>query len=216
MACLEPAEVECLQRRRAGGATLNDVLLGGLAVAVRRWDADRGTSPGPVYLSMPVNMRPAAWRFDVLGNFAAYISVGLGSSTRQTLAGAVDLAARTTSWIKREGVAGYMVDLFTAPAALPTGLKRHIPRLIPLTRNYSVDTAVLSNLGRLRGLAAFAEAGAVRELWFSPPGRLPLGAALGVAGLDGRLFLTLRHRKTQFDARAASEFLHTFREVLAD
>jgi hypothetical protein len=43
---------------------------------------------------------------------------------------------------------------------------------------------------------------------------MPLGASLGVATLDGRLFLTLRYCHALFDAAAASAFLTTFREVL--
>jgi NRPS condensation-like uncharacterized protein len=86
--------------------------------------------------------------------------------------------------------------------------------LIPLTRDVVVDTAVLSNLGRLDEVPHLGDAGAVRELWFSPPGRMPLGASLGAATLDGRLFLTLRHRHAQFDTAAAEEFLALFRQVL--
>jgi hypothetical protein len=44
---------------------------------------------------------------------------------------------------------------------------------------------------------------------------MPLGASLGVATLDGRLFLTLRYRHALFDATAAIDFLATFRRVLA-
>jgi hypothetical protein len=54
----------------------------------------------------------------------------------------------------------------------------------------------------------------VREFWFSPPGRMPLGASLGAATLDDRLFVTLRYRHAQFDAEAAEEFLATFKDTL--
>jgi hypothetical protein len=77
-----------------------------------------------------------------------------------------------------------------------------------------VDTAVLSNLGRLPPAPPFGDAGAVRAVWFSPPGRMPLGASLGAATLDDRLFLTLRYRHPLFDAAAASDFLETFRSAL--
>jgi hypothetical protein len=43
-----------------------------------------------------------------------------------------------------------------------------------------VDTTVLSNLGRHEPVPALdADAGRVRRVWFSPPGRMPLGASLG-------------------------------------
>ena len=58
------------------------------------------------------------------------------------------------------------------------------------------------------------DAGAVREVWFSPPGRMPLGASLGAVTLEGRLFVTLRYRHALFDEAAAAEFLGIFRDVL--
>jgi NRPS condensation-like uncharacterized protein len=192
-----------------------DVLLAGLAVTVHRWNEQHGASSRPVYLMMPVNLRPAEWRFDVLGNFAAYVSVHVGSDEQKTLAAAIQATAAHTRRIKNDGIARYVVDFLTLPSALPTGLKRHMPKLIPLTGNAVVDTAVLSNLGRLPPEPRFGDAGAIQEVWFSPPGRMPLGASLGVATLDGRLFLTLRYRHALFDATAAIDFLATFRRVLA-
>lgn len=211
----EPDEVEELLALRTGKATVNDVLLAGLAVAVHRWNEQHGASSGAVYLMMPINLRPPEWRFEVLGNFAAYLSVHLGSDDQKTLAAAIEATAARTRRIKNNGVAEFIVDFFALPSALPTGLKQHMQKLIPLTRNFVVDTAVLSNLGRLPPEPRFGDAGAVQEVWFSPPGRMPLGASLGVATLDGRLFLTLRYCHALFDAAAASAFLTTFREVLA-
>jgi hypothetical protein len=78
-----------------------------------------------------------------------------------------------------------------------------------------VDTAVLSNLGRLPAAPDLGDAGAIQEVWFSPPGRMPLGASLGAATLSGRLFLTLRYCHALFDADAAGAFMAMFRGVLA-
>ncbi len=211
----QPEEVEQLLALRTGGATVNDVLLAGLAVAVHRWNEQHGASSGPVYLMMPVNLRPPEWRFDVLGNFAAYVSVHLASDDQKTLAAAIQATAANTRRIKDNGIAKYVIDFLSLPSALPTGLKRRMQMLIPLTGNAVVDTAVLSNLGRLPPAPHLGDAGAVQEVWFSPPGRMPLGASLGVATLDGRLFLTLRYRHALFDANAAADFLATFRRVLA-
>jgi hypothetical protein len=77
------------------------------------------------------------------------------------------------------------------------------------------DTAILSNLGNLASPLDFGEgAGAATELWFSPPGQMPLGGGIGVASINGELFLTLRYFKAQFDAAGAAAFAHTWREVL--
>src|SRR4051794_3900031 len=123
-------------------------------------------------------------------------------------------AAEGTPRVKDGAVAGLIVDLFGAPALLPAALRGRMQDLIPLTGDVVVDTAVLSNLGRIEGVPDLGDAGHVREVWFSPPGRMPLGASLGAATLDGRLFVTLRYRHALLDAAAAAEFLTQFRGVL--
>jgi NRPS condensation-like uncharacterized protein len=210
----EPSELEQLMDLRADGATLNDVLLGGLAVAVRRFNEQHEQSTGAVYLMMPINLRPAAWRLEVVGNFASYVSVRVGGDDHGSVEAAIRAAAASTRRIKDASLAGLIVDLFEAPSLLPAAVKQRMPDLIPLTRDVVVDTAVLSNLGRVRDVPDFGGAGAVRELWFSPPGRMPLGASVGAATLGGRLFLTLRYRRAQFDREAADRFLETLRKVL--
>ena len=78
-----------------------------------------------------------------------------------------------------------------------------------------VDTAVLSNLGRLEGVPYLGdEAGAVRAVWFSPPGRMPLGASFGVATLGEEMFVTLRYRRALFSDEAASEFGVLYKDTL--
>jgi len=136
--------------------------------------------------------------------------VRFGSGDQKTVQAAIKAASASTRRIKDDGVSGLVVDLFTLPSALPTGIKQRLQALIPMTGNVIVDTAALSNLGRSPG-PAFGSAGAVREVWFSPPARMPAGASLGAATLDERLFLTLRYRHALFDAGAASDFLATLR-----
>jgi NRPS condensation-like uncharacterized protein len=210
----EPAEVQQLSALRTDTSTVNDVLLGGLAFAVSRWNHQHGASSGAIYLMMPINLRPPEWRLDVVGNFASYVSVRVGSSDHARLEDAIQAAADSTRRIKDGAIAGLIVDLFGAPTILPTAVKRRMQDLIPLTGNLVVDTAVLSNLGRIESVPHLADAGAVRELWFSPPGRMPLGASLGVVTLRDRMFITLRYRHALFDAVAATDFLAGFKDAL--
>jgi NRPS condensation-like uncharacterized protein len=210
----EPDEVERIVGRRSSGATVNDVLLGGLALAIRRWNEGHQELTGTVYLMMPINLRPPEWQYEVVGNFASYVSVRLGSRDHRTLDGAIRAAAHSTRRIKEGGIAGLIVDLFGAPTLLPTGLKQRMQDLIPLTGNLVVDSAVLSNLGRVDTVPHLGDAGAVREVWFSPPGRMPLGASLGVVTLGGQLFMTLRFRHSLFHAEAAEGFLATLKRTL--
>src|SRR5271156_200729 len=211
---LEPAELARIGELRGGEATVNEVLLAALAVAVRRWDSRHGARTGWVYVMMPINLRPPEWRFEVLGNFASYVSVRFSSDDLKSLQTAIGAAAASTRRIKDDGIAGLVVDLFALPSALPTVIKQRMQRLIPLTGNVIVDTAALSNLGRIPPAPGFGDAGAVQGVWFSPPARMPLGASIGAATLDGRLFLTLRYRHAMFDAQAARAFLQTLTGAL--
>ncbi len=117
--------------------------------------------------------------------------------------------------MKERGVAGLIVDLLELPSALPTAIKRQLQWLIPLTGDVVLDTAMLSNLGRLPALPDLGDrGGAVREAWFSPPGRMPLGASFGVATLGDEIFVTLRHRHALLDAEAAERLAGAYRRVL--
>jgi hypothetical protein len=148
---------------------------------------------------MPVNLRPREWRDDVVGNFASYVSVAGGSLTA---------IARQTAAVKRDNLAGAVVDLVSA-APLTLGAKRRLPDLIALTGNTAVDTATLSNLGVLESLGDDVEAVA-----FSPPGRMPLGTAIGVVTHRGRLYATLRYRRAQFGPDAAKAFARALEDSL--
>jgi hypothetical protein len=51
------------------------------------------------------------------------------------------------------------------------------------------DAAILSNISNLAMSLDFGEgAGIAAELWFSPPGQMPLGGGIGVASMNGELF----------------------------
>jgi NRPS condensation-like uncharacterized protein len=211
----DAAETEAVIGRRRDGATANDVLLAGLAVAIRRWNEEHDRGSARIALMMPVNLRPKEWRFDVVGNYASYVTVHVPEDAQESLDGALDATARSTRRIKEDGVAGLIVDLLEFPSVLPTGVKRRLQELIPLTGNLVVDTAVLSNLGRLEDVPRLGhEAGAVQAIWFSPPGRMPLGTSFGVATMNGELFVTLRYRHALFDAAAARAFAELYRGIL--
>lgn len=206
---LTPEETTALDAARTDGATVNDVLLAALAVTARRWNASHGRRVSPITLTMPINLRPDAWSDDVVGNFASYTSVVVGASARE-LDRATGTVARQTRAIKRDRLGGVVVDLLDGPSMLTIAAKRRLAELIPLTGDVVVDTASLSNLGALEPLP-----GDVRAVWFSPPCRMPLGAAVGAVTHRGRLQLTLRYRHAQFDHPAARQFLALLRGVLA-
>jgi NRPS condensation-like uncharacterized protein len=212
---LTSEESNTVMARRTAGSTVNDVLLAALAVAIRRWNSHHERHTGRITLSMPVNLRPKEWRTDVVGNFASYVTVAIDSPDSADLPRAAKAVGQQTEIVKRNGLAGAVIDILVASSMLTIAAKRRLPDLIPLTGNVVVDTASLSNLGALEALPPLGgDAGKVEAVWFSPPGRMPLGAAFGVATIDGRLQLTLRYRRAQFDRASAEAFAQLYRDVL--
>jgi hypothetical protein len=114
-----------------------------------------------------------------------------------------------TRAIKSEGLGGLVVDMLAGYSRLTIAAKRRLPDVLALTGPMVIDTASLSNLGRLPGLGDDVDG-----VWVSPPGRMPLGTAIGVATYDDRLHLALRYRHSQFDAAAARAFADSYRDVL--
>jgi NRPS condensation-like uncharacterized protein len=213
---LSAAETTMVGARRTEGTTLNDVLLAGLAVTIDRWNHAHDVPAGRIALTMPVNLRPPEWRTEVLANFASYTTVSLDPGQRDDLPSALRAASERTRQIKEYALAGTVVDSVRRLSMLPVSVKRRLPDLIPLTGNVVVDTASLSNLGALGAFPTLGEdAGRIEAVWFSPPNRMPLGASFGVVTLDGRLHLTLRYRRAQFDSVAAGVFARLYRDVLS-
>jgi NRPS condensation-like uncharacterized protein len=211
----DPDEAAKVMELKRDGATANDVLLGALAVTIRRWNEEHDQGSARIALMMPVNLRPKEWRFDVVGNYASYVTVHIPEDKQDDLPTAIAAAAESTTRIKEDGIAGLIVDLLEFPTVLPTAIKQRLEQLIPLTGNLVVDTAVLSNLGKLDALPRLDdEAGDVKAIWFSPPGRMPLGASFGVATMNDALFVTLRYRHALFDADGAARFAGLYRGIL--
>jgi NRPS condensation-like uncharacterized protein len=210
---LTPDETRGVLARRAARTTVNDVLLATLAVAIRRWNAGHRRWPGRIALTMPVNLRPPEWREEVVGNFASYVTVSLGVAEQQDPQRALEVVAERTRQIKRDGLGGLVVDLLVGPGLLPVAAKRRLQALIPLTGNTVVDTVSLSNLEVVDGWPSLGD-GAVQSVWFSPPGRMPLGAAVGAATVGGRLHVTMRYPHAQFDFAGARAFAEVYRDAL--
>ncbi|WP_067654362.1 hypothetical protein [Nocardia harenae] len=202
---------------RAAGVTVNDILLGALAVTVRRWNDGRGAAPGRVSLTMPVNGRPEGRRYDVVGNFSIGTSVSIPAADTVEPARAIAVAAARTGQIKRHRTNGLMVTLLAGLSLLPIGLKRRLFRTAPLAAARVLDTAILTNLGVLPALPApGGAAGTVAGLWFSSPLRLPTGISLGVVTLGAEMFACLCYQRARFDAAGAAEFSELFQRTLRE
>jgi NRPS condensation-like uncharacterized protein len=206
-------ETAALLAGHPAGTTVNDVLLAALAVAIGRWNVEHGRHQRLIALSMPMNLRPPEWRSEVVSNFASWVTIWIRLDPAEDFSAIVTRVSRRTRAIKRERLGGLAVDLLEVPGKLMIAAKRWLQYYKTLAGDVVVDTASLSNLGRLEPLPSQFD-GVRTAVGFSPPSQMPLGVAIGVATLDDRLHLTLRYRHAQFDRAAARRFSELYRDVL--
>ncbi|HWC09878.1 MAG TPA: hypothetical protein VG455_01510, partial [Acidimicrobiales bacterium] len=196
--------------------TVNDVLLAALNLAVHRWNAAQGAPCGRVSVLVPANLRPRAWRDEVVGNFT--LLTRLSTTARQRASRRRALAALTTQTQrkKRTGMGTALVEVLGASPVLPLWAKSALSPLLRLTGNRLVDTAVCSNLGRLDEPLSFGPgAGEATAVHFTAPARMPCGVSIGAVTAGGRLHLAFRYRRAQFDDDAAARFTERYLAELA-
>jgi len=194
--------------QRPSGTTINDVLVAALHLTVQSWNTKHGAPADRVGVQMPMNIRPADRLWDVVSNLTSMVSVSTEPDDRADLATATAVVAKQTSEMRRNDRAYGLYDLLRATEKAPLAVKRAVPRLIHLTGDRFVDTAMLSNLGRIPEPPSFEgdpDSGPP-ELWFSPPCDPACSVSIGVVTSGQRLALVTRYRDEQFDADAAEEF----------
>ncbi|HKR50403.1 MAG TPA: condensation domain-containing protein [Pseudonocardiaceae bacterium] len=191
--------------RRAPGTTVNDVLVAALHLTVHTWNFKHGVETGRIGVMMPINVRPADRSWDVVSNLTSNVTVSTAPDDRVDLATATAAVARQTYQMRRQDRAYGLHDLLEVIKKVPLPVKRVVSRLSPLTGDRFVDTAMLSNLGRIPEPPTFGDS-SDSELWFSPPCDRACTVAIGVVTAGQRLSLVARYRYSQFDAGAAAEF----------
>ncbi|MGH3796392.1 MAG: condensation domain-containing protein [Pseudonocardiaceae bacterium] len=194
--------------QRAPGTTVNDVLLAALHLTVQAWNTKHGMPTDRVGVQMPVNVRPADRFWEVVSNITSMVTVSTAPHDRTNLVTATAAVAGQTNPVRRRNRAYGLYDLLSLTRNAPLLLKRAAPRLLPYVNDRFVDTAMLSNLGRIPDPPSFDADPAAQppELWFSPPCDPACSVAVGVATVGERLALVIRYRHEQFDAGAAEEF----------
>jgi NRPS condensation-like uncharacterized protein len=194
--------------QRASATTINDVLIAALALAAQAWNTQHALPTDRVGIQMPINIRPADRRWDVVSNLTSMVSVSTAPQDRVDLATATAVVAAQTSEMRRNDRAYGLYDLLDGLKKAPLMVKRAVPRLINATGDRFVDTAMLSNLGRIPEPPTFAthlDSGP-SELWFSPPCDPACSVAIGVVTVGKRLSLVTRYRDDQFGTDAAENF----------
>ncbi len=198
--------------RKPEHATVNDLLLAALNLAIAGWNVEQGTACRRISVLMPVNLRPPEWKNEVVTNFVSETRVPTTPKDRKTPEALLEAIASQTRRIK-EGESAALMELLSKTGRLPLWFKQPLSPFIWMTGNRLVDTAVLSNLGEVddEHLPNFGpEAGEVVGLWFSAPARMPCGLSLGAVSAVGMLHLAFRYRYPLWGPAAAMAFADRF------
>ncbi|HWC11745.1 MAG TPA: hypothetical protein VG455_11025 [Acidimicrobiales bacterium] len=189
-----------------GKATVNDLLVAALHLAIDAWNAERHVRSGRIGVLVPMNFRPKEWRQDVVTNFVLNARVATSAAERRDPAGALEAVTKESERLK-EGGGAALVEVLGGAGSLPLWAKEPLSPLLWLTGNRLVDSAILSNLGQVSEPPSFgSDGGETTELWFSAPCRMPCAVSIGAATVEKRLHLAFRYRHAALGAAAARRF----------
>lgn len=195
-------------------ATVNDLLLAALHLTIDRWNSTAPDESEKIGLMMPVNVRPQDRFYDGVGLYTLFDSVTTDASHRRDVTETISRVTEQTRRTKRsDRPLGYLEWWHLASASLPLSVRKRLPRLLDGPGERLLDTAVLSNLGRIPQLPALPE-GTFEQLWFTPPCWPPTPVSIGAATVGERLHLGFRYIRSGFDADAAESFVDCFCEQL--
>lgn len=192
---------------RPDGASVNDVLLAALHRAIGAWNEGQGAPAGKLSLMMPVNLRPRDWFYDVVGNYALFDRVATRADDRRSQTATLDAVTEQTRVIKREDRAVALLEsMELIPGSTPVGLRGRLTDFLRGPGRGLMDTAVMSNLGRVPTPPPAFHGDGPDGLWFSPPCRGPVAIGLGAVTAGDALALTFRYRAGHLDHEAADRF----------
>lgn len=207
---LDAEETQALVELEHAGS-VNDVLLAALHLAVGAWNHEHARSCGRVSVLVPANLRPPRWRQEMVGNFSLPARVSTNRTQRATPTRALAAVTAQTSRKKQSGLGTAFLEVLSRSWLLPLGAKQALVNLSDVLGDRLVDTAILSNLGRVEDPPSFdGEADDAAELWFSAPARMPLGLSVGAVTVANQLHLSFRYRCPQFDDDAARRFVDCY------
>jgi NRPS condensation-like uncharacterized protein len=192
-----------------------NVLTTALHLAIGDWNRGHGAGRGRIAVLLSVDLRSPDWRQDRIGNFSVTSRVMTSDRDR---AGAQSALAAITAQTERNESSRTGIALIAGlqrAGLLALWAKQSVVVLDPLTTNRQIDTAVLSDLGRLDDVPSFGpDAGDTLELWFSTPSRSAMSLCLGAVSVSDRLHLTFRYPHRLFGAGAAQRFAECYLDHL--
>jgi NRPS condensation-like uncharacterized protein len=198
--------------------TVNDLLVAALCLTIDRWNRARSQLSGQISVTVPVNGRAAAQRWQGDGNLSWLTRVVTGPSHRAD-PGLLLRHVATQTRVARERGRTHRTDALSrllATGWAPMVVKQRVARLVRgLAAPVLTDSSLVSNLGLLPEAPTFDGSG-TEQLWLAPLCPMPKGLALGAVSVAGQLYLSVRYRLTLLDQAAAQDFMTCFRAALGE
>jgi hypothetical protein len=179
-------------RRNGDAPTVNDVLVVALLRAIEEHNIERGVACGRMTVLVPLNLRPAHWTDEPMGNFSAVALVVSHPRDRVAPRTFLDAVAAQGRRLRDDRAAWGMLGAMGATTAFPLLLQDAITR-VGYACEPQTPTAILSNLGRIEHAPDFGGGTDARALWMSPPCRSPCSLGVGVLFHAGQLHFSLRY-----------------------
>jgi NRPS condensation-like uncharacterized protein len=198
-------------------ATVNDMLIAALILAVSRWNAEHGKPARPVRVTMPINARPADQQ-QAPGNHSRIVAVQVTAPAPadETPFLLMEVARQTKTARQTRGPQVGIATRALATAPCPTWLKRWLVRAaLRLAGPALCDTAMLTNLGNIPDPPDFGLSG-TPTMAFSVAAQMPRGISIAAITAGGRMQIGLRYNRALLDETAAARFAAGYQRALAD
>jgi len=209
---MKAREFKTLNPKKFVDATIHDLLLAAMHKTIHLWNQGHGVDTGLIRVQTPVNLRPAPWTYEEIGNYIGTFPTNSLPGERASAAKIMAVVYEQTQSAKASNFGQIMYESMQLQSKMPAFLKE---KLMPVLLNsLSTTSACVSNLGRVPAKLEFGPEKAATEVWVSPPAAMPMGIGLGVVGYNGALFFTFRYANDLFDAKAAQQFAVMYRRTL--
>ena len=196
--------------------TVNDLLVAALTLTVHRWNTAHGRRSGRIRVTVPVNARDPAQRWQGYGNLSRLIRVSTRPRQRTDPAELpAQVAAQTRAGKKPRRAEIDAISRLLAAGWAPAAVKRRVARLARrLAGPVLTDTTLLTNLGAVPDPPCFT--GPAGPLWIAAPAPMPRGLSVGGATVSGQLCLSIRYRRALLDQAAAAAFAAAYGEAVTE
>ena len=207
---LTPEQTQYVNDIERSGAHRN-VLLTALHLAIGDWNRRHDQPDRRIGVLVPVNLRPAQWPEDTVGNFSVTTRLSTSRRNRTSATAALKAVSIRAALTKQTRTGIALIAGLERAGMLALWARQSRVVLDPLTDNHQVDAAMLCSIERLDEAPSFGpQAGDLVELWFSTPARSPRIVSIGAVTVAGRLQLTFRYPHRLFGPEAARRFVDCY------